>query len=201
MVLLTSPKCSLWWPRYLVPRPVSKSSASHCTDCSAGETESFSTALKNDIPTFDLQVHVSEVHAGVQTKALNNASGHVIDTTADGACSIHAVFGSCTVSNDKLHCECPRKVIRSAFHKSLSTIRAELSSNAATTTALEHIEISIWDDLTEPSLRAEHERTEQTLEQQIFAAHFLTDPAMTSCVTKCREHFNARKEATEAQKN
>ena len=143
MVLLVSPKCSLWWPRYFMPRRVSKSCASSCTSCSAGETmhtESLSPSLKNVITTFDLQVDVSEVHAGVQTQALNNASGHVMDTTADGACSIHAVFGSCIVRNAKLYCESPRKVIRSAFHKSLSTIREQLSSSDATTKALEHIE-------------------------------------------------------------
>ena len=57
----------------------------------------------------------------------------------------------------------------------------------------------MWDELIVPLLQAEHEETPLTTEQEIFKPLFFADPSMRSCVARCRDQYDVRRKASEAQ--
>ena len=188
---------------YRKSRKTRTACAPGCGSCSnriSGRPIASQAAANVSSATFRL--HVGDVHAdaGLQTQALDNASGHIMDTNMNGACAIHAVFG---VANDsrELFCIDARQLIERLLQKPLAAVRHQLSFDAGARQALEDIEASIWHELTLPLLKAEHEEAPISNEQFIFKAHFFGDPAMRSCVMKCREHYCGKRLATEAQKD
>ena len=142
--------------------------------------------------TFRLHVENFDTNAGPETQALNTASAHIIATDADGACAIHAVFGSPNAKRE-LYCIDARQLIERLIHKPLEAIRNQVSCHANSKQALEDIETSIWEDLILPSLKTEDEAVPETNEQHIFAKHLFSDPTIQPCVVACREYYRAKK--------
>ena len=172
-----------------------------CGSCSsgiAGQSDASQTAVNVRSATFRLRVSEVDADAGVQTQALEKASGHIMDTNTNGACAIHAVFGIPNDSGELFRTDA-RQLIERVLQEPLAAVRQQLTFHAGARQALEDIETSIWNELTLPSLQAEHEEAPVTNEQMIFARHFFADPTMRPCVIRCREHYSIKRKATEAQ--
>ena len=169
-----------------------------CSSRSAGEPDASQIAVTVHSEIFRLQVDDVDADAGPQTQALDKASGHIMDTNSNGACAIHAVFGT---PNDmqELFCADARQMVERLLQVPFHTICQQLSFHASSKQALEDIETSMWDELIVPLLQAEHEETPLSKEQEIFKPLFFADPSMRSCVARCRDQYDVRRKATEAQ--
>ena len=169
-----------------------------CSSDTAGQPDASQAAVTVRSESFHLHVGNADAEAGPQTQALDKTSGHIMDTNMNGACAIHAAFGQPNEMRELFHANA-REMIQCLLHEPIHAVRRKVSSHASSRQALQDIETSIWDELALPSLRGEPEDPPITNEQRIFAAIFLADPTMRSCVLRCREHYGVQRKGTEVQ--